>query len=92
MAGTVVKIKQSSVAGKVPGASDIEQGELALNTADVKLYSKNGSGEIITLAAGASTFTQTFDMGNVDQDGILDGGDHNDSIFVTQGSYDGGGA
>jgi hypothetical protein len=92
MAGTVVKIKQSSVAGKVPSASDLQQGELALNTADVKLYSKNGSGEVITLAAGASTFTQTFDMGNVAGDVILDGGDYNDSIYVTQGSYDGGGA
>jgi hypothetical protein len=92
MAGTVVKIKQSSVAGKEPSTGDIQQGELALNTADVKLYSKNASGEIITLAAGATTFTQTFDMGNFERDVILDGGDHNDSIFVTQGSYDGGGA
>ena len=40
MAGTVVKIKQSSVVGKIPSASDLQQGELALNTADVKLYSK----------------------------------------------------
>ena len=92
MAGTVVKIKQSAVAGKVPEAGDLQQGELALNTADVKLYSKNASGAIITLAEGASTFTQTFDMGNSKSDVILDGGDSNDAIFVTQGSYDGGGA
>tara|TARA_B100000809_G_C14965032_1_gene468821 strand:+ start:523 stop:801 length:279 start_codon:yes stop_codon:yes gene_type:complete len=92
MAGTVVKIKQSSVAGKVPEAGDIQQGELALNVTDVKLYSKNSAGAIIVLAEGANAFVQTFDMGNSKSDVILDGGDSNDSIYVTQGSYDGGGA
>ena len=43
MAGTVVKIKQSAVAGKIPVAGDLLQGELALNTTDKKLYSKDGS-------------------------------------------------
>jgi hypothetical protein len=94
MAGTVVKIKQSSVAGKVPSAGDLEQGELALNTADVKLYSKNGSGSIITLASGAETaVTETvYDMGNVNREVIFDGGDSNDAAFITHGAYDGGGA
>ena len=92
MAGTVVKIKQSAVAGKVPEAGDLQQGELALNTADVKLYSKNASGAIITLASGADQFEQTFDMGDANGNVILDGGDSNDAIFVTQGSYDGGSA
>jgi hypothetical protein len=92
MAGTVVKIKQSSVAGKVPSASDLEQGELALNTTDVKLYSKNGSGAIITLASGATSSDDVHDMGNVNREVIYDGGDSNDTIFVTHGAYDGGGA
>ena len=94
MAGTVVKIKQSSVAGKVPSASDLQQGELALNTADVKLYSKNGSGQVITLASGAETaVTETlFDMGDALGNVILDGGDSNDAAFITHGTYDGGGA
>ena len=92
MAGTVVKIKQSSVPGKVPSASDLEQGELALNTADVKLYSKNGSGAIITLASGATQSDDIYDMGNVNREVVLDGGDSNDSVFVTHGTYDGGGA
>jgi|TARA_B110000908_G_C10118991_1_gene386702 hypothetical protein len=94
MAGTVVKIKQSSVVGKIPSASDLQQGELALNTADVKLYSKNGSGEIITLASGAAgTVTETlFDMGDSLGNVMLDGGDSNDAAFITHGTYDGGGA
>jgi len=92
MAGTVVKIKQSSVAGKVPSASDLQQGELALNTADVKLYSKNGSGSIITLASGATSSDDLFDMGDSLGNVILDGGDSNDAVFTTHGTYDGGGA
>ena len=83
MAGTVVKIKQSAVAGKIPLSSDLQQGELALNTADIKLYSKNASGAIITLASGADQFEQTFDMGDANGNVILDGGDSNDAIFVT---------
>ena len=70
MAGTVVKIKQSSVAGRLPthntgNATDIAQGELALNTADQKLYSKDSSGTIFQIggssggAAGANEIITT---------------------------------
>jgi hypothetical protein len=93
MAGTVVKIKQSSVVGKVPNAGDLEQGELALNTADIKLYSKNGAGEIITLAAGAVAATDHFDIvdfGDVNRDVIYDGGSSTGVLYTTHGAYDGG--
>ena len=91
MAGTVVKIKQSSVANKVPSASDLEQGELALNTADVKLYSKNAAGAIITLSEGSVTTTSLiYDFGDSIRDVIYDGGDSDDAVFTTHGSYDGG--
>ena len=57
MAGTIVKIKQSAVAGRVPthsaGSTYIEQGELALNTADQKLYSKDSSGTIFEIGASS---------------------------------------
>ena len=56
MAGTIVKIKQSAVAGRLPthsaGSTYIEQGELALNTADQKLYSKDSSGTIFEIGGG----------------------------------------
>jgi len=61
MAGTIVKIKQSSVAGRLPthntaASTDIVQGELALNTADQKLYSKDSSGTVFEIGAtGASS-------------------------------------
>ena len=55
MAGTTLKIKQSSVIGKVPAAASLTQGELAINTNDEKLYSKNSSGDVFEIggAGGA---------------------------------------
>jgi hypothetical protein len=50
----IIKLKQSSVAGKVPISGDLIQGELAVNTNDEKLYTKNSSGTIVELG-GAST-------------------------------------
>lgn len=55
MAGTTFKIKQSAQAGKIPDASNLVQGELALNTADQKLYSKNASGTVFEVTASAAS-------------------------------------
>jgi len=52
---TTIKIKQSSVASNTPLASQLEQGELAINTADEKLYSKNSSGTVFEVGAGGDT-------------------------------------
>jgi len=62
MAGTIVKIKQSSVAGRLPthntsSSTDIVQGELALNTADQKLYSKDSSGTVFEIGGSSSLST-----------------------------------
>ncbi len=43
MANNVIKIKRTSVAGRVPNTAGISQGELAVNMADGILYSTNGS-------------------------------------------------
>lgn len=48
---SVVKIKRSAVAGKAPTTSDITSGELALNTADGRLYSSKG---VATFEIGAN--------------------------------------
>ena len=42
MASTI-RIKRSSVAGKIPNTTNISTGELALNLADKRLFSSNGS-------------------------------------------------
>ena len=39
-----IKLKRSAVAGKLPKLADLELGELAMNTADGKLYLKKSVG------------------------------------------------
>ena len=45
-------MKKSSVVSKVPLATDLDIGELAVNLADQKLYSKNSSGTVILVGSG----------------------------------------
>jgi hypothetical protein len=52
MANKVV-IKRTSVVGREPLATDIDVGELAVNLADKKLFTKDGSGTVIQLGGGA---------------------------------------
>jgi hypothetical protein len=49
-----IKLKRSAVAAKVPTTSDLELGELALNTYDGKLYTKkdDGTASIVELSGG----------------------------------------
>jgi hypothetical protein len=47
-------LKRSSVAAKVPLATDLVAGELAVNLADAKLYTKDGSGNVILVGSGAA--------------------------------------
>ena len=59
--------KKSSVAASVPSAADLAPGELALNLADQKIYSKTTGGTIIEMApqSGGSTSTITETCKNV---------------------------
>lgn len=50
----VITIKRSSTASAVPTAGQLAVGELAVNLADKKLYTKNGGGTVITLAQPTS--------------------------------------
>lgn len=47
--------KKSTVAGKVPLAADLEIGELAVNTADAKLYTKHNDGSVKQLGGDAAS-------------------------------------
>jgi len=51
-----LKLKRSAVAGRVPTTSDLQLGELGLNTYDGKLYTRkdNGSVSIVELSGGAA--------------------------------------
>lgn len=48
MANKII-IKRSSVAGKIPLATDLEVGELAVNLVDKVLFTKNASGDVVPL-------------------------------------------
>lgn len=56
MANTI-KIKRSAVSGKVPTTTDLELGELAVNTFDGKLYTKkdNGTASIVEINPASVT-------------------------------------
>lgn len=45
---TVIQHKRSETASSVPSGSDLAVGELALNLADKKLYSKKTDGSVVT--------------------------------------------
>ena len=49
---TTIKIKNSSVSGKVPAAGDLVTAELAVNLTDRKLYTKDTNGDVILLGGG----------------------------------------
>jgi hypothetical protein len=51
MANTI-KVKRSSVEGKVPTTGDLDLGELALNTYDGKLYTKKDNGTATVVEIG----------------------------------------
>ena len=53
---TKILIKNSTSAGAAPSAGDIDQAELAVNLADKKLYTKNGS-TVVELGTAPSSIT-----------------------------------
>ena len=52
---TPISLYYSTTAAAVPTAGNLVAGELALNTADMKLYAKNSAGTVTLLASNAST-------------------------------------
>ncbi len=57
----VIKPKKSETGSAVPGTSDLALGEMAVNTADQKLYVRNSGGTVVEVAnaAGVSEATAT---------------------------------
>ena len=95
MANTIL-LKRSTVANAVPTAGNLTSGELALNTADGKLYFKNTSNVVTLLAtAGAvATSTKIFNGTSEANIGTANGnanitiaGTSNVAVFSTAGQY-----
>lgn len=83
-----IKIKRSSVPAKAPATTDLELGELAVNTYEGKLYLKknNGTESIVQLAnTDAPTFTGTVkvDKLEVASPGGDEGGEINLALAAT---------
>lgn len=80
-------IKRSNVANKVPTAVDLDIGELAVNFPDKKLYTKDVSGNIITLSVDSFTKSEhvTISAGAADvgKPVILDSTGKLDSSMMT---------
>ena len=60
---TNIKLKRSATQGAVPGTSDIELGEIALNTYDGKMYMKktvSGSSSIVELTGSSAPTSSAF--------------------------------
>jgi hypothetical protein len=52
---TVIKPKRSDTAAAVPVSGDLAVGEIAINSADKKIYVKNANGTIVDLLSGAGS-------------------------------------
>jgi len=57
-----IKLKRSSVSGNTPATSDLELGEVAINTYDGKMYIKknDGSDSIVEIGGTSGTVTEAF--------------------------------
>ena len=57
----VIRPKKSETGSAVPGTSDLALGEMAVNTADQKIYVRNSGGTVVEVASagGVSEATAT---------------------------------
>ena len=55
----VIKPKRSETASSIPSTSDVAGGELGINTADQKIYTKNSSNVIVEIANGVGVSEAT---------------------------------
>ena len=88
-----ILLKKSSVEGKIPSASEIEFGELALNFSDGRLYFKNSDNIIDFFQSGVSSSTLPFaaneaDFGSVKVESNEFGFDLGDISETETFSYD----
>lgn len=76
----VIQHKRSSTTGAVPVAGDLSLGELAINTADGKLFLKKSNGDVVEIGNGSTSLTWEVDGGRAD------------SIYTAEQALSGGSA
>ena len=75
---TKIVTKNSSTASAVPTASDLVQGELAVNVADKRLFTEDNAGAIVELGTNPTTLTVT---GEITANGGIALGDNDKATF-----------
>lgn len=71
---TTVQHKRSETSGSAPSSGSLAEGELALNLADGKIYSKNSSGAVVQMISyDADLFTvpDAVDLGYITDGGAV---------------------
>lgn len=66
----VIKLKRSEVASVVPLAADLAVGEVAVNLADKKIYTKDSGGSVVVVATGSDTLQNITSRGASSSDAI----------------------
>ena len=59
---TVIKLKKSETASSVPTTSNLVAGEVAVNTADQKIYVRDSNNNIVTVANKGETLGTVLAM------------------------------
>ncbi len=59
---TVIKLKKSETAGSAPTTGNLAAGEVAVNTADQKIYVRDSSNNIVTVANKGETLGTVLAM------------------------------
>ena len=62
---TTIKLKRNGSSGTTPDPSDLALGELAINTADGKVFAKKGDNSVVNVATSASLSELSNDMWEV---------------------------
>ena len=73
-----IKLKKSSVPGRLPQAADLEYGELAINYADGQLYYKKSDNTVASIGGGGALGTRTITEVTAA---------NNQTIFTVTGGY-----
>jgi len=72
---TIIITKNSSTASDVPTASDLVQGELAVNVADKRLFTENASAAVVEIGTNPSSLTTgVLNATSVTSTGLLTAG------------------
>lgn len=79
---TSIRLKKSSISGRVPASNDLEYGELAINYADGIIYFKNSSNTIQSINATPNGIDSTATINLIDS-AYVQARQSTDTIFKT---------